>query len=202
MKFLMRVFLFLALVLVCCGIVLTLAVGSIPLEKAENFLQLFYADDSLRTALVAIAVLIAGLSLIINRWINGGNKKDNVIAFDNPSGRVTLSVVALEDLVKRLTFRISEVKDVKADIFAVKEGIQVKMKLALCSDVSIPEITSQVQEMVKSKIQDTIGIEDNVNVEIHVGKILSERGKKQSAVVSTKVEEDAGTNVPFQGYRA
>ena len=46
----------------------------------------------------------------------------------------------------------------KTDLSVDKLGLSVNLKLLVASDLSLPELTSQVQEAVSSYIQQTVGI--------------------------------------------
>jgi uncharacterized alkaline shock family protein YloU len=141
------------------------------------------------------------LNYVFYRAFTVNIRKEKTIAFDNPAGRVSVSLWAIEDLVKRVVGRIPEIREVRSKISASKKGLLIKIKLILRAEESIPEVTSRVQELVKRKVQDTIGIEEPMEIAIFVGKILSDQGKDKFA---QKEESKKGSdqNIPFQGYRA
>jgi len=58
-----------------------------------------------------------------------------------------------------------------------------------------------VQTYTVKKIQDTIGIDETVNVAIYVGKILPEK-IKQKQHSQEKQNDKPEPNIPFHGYRA
>ena len=112
-------------------------------------------------------------------------------------------MVALEDLLKRVLIKLREVKEIRPFIFASKKGIDVSIRLVLVSDVNIPELTAKVQEISKKKIQDTVGLEEPITIEIYISKILSEKAKPKKPGDEEELEEDIpSTNIPFRGYRA
>jgi len=76
------------------------------------------------------------------------------------------------------------------------------VKLILRAEGSIPEVTSRVQDSVKRKIQDTIGIDEPIDVAIYVGKILPDQGKEKRQSKKEDAPKEPEQNVPFQGYRA
>ena len=71
------------------------------------------------------------------------------------------------------------------------------MRLILASEVNIPELTSRLQEIVKSKVQDTLGIEDQIIVRIHVAKIIAAEDRERRKKESEKEEQHP---IPFGGY--
>ena len=166
-------------------------------------LWVLYNDSDFRM----ITGIFAGVLLLKNfmfyRFFSVNVRRDKIIAFDNPSGRVSVSLMAMEDLVKRLIIRQSQVKDVKTRITASKKGLSLRIQLSIAFEVNIPELTAGLQEMIRRKIQDTIGIEDTVEISIYVGKILPERTKGKQLKKNEMIEEEKpNAHIPFQGYRA
>ncbi|MDD3374758.1 MAG: alkaline shock response membrane anchor protein AmaP [Candidatus Omnitrophica bacterium] len=202
----MRVFtrlamLFYSVIILFVGsLVVSFTTHTIALIEANDYLDAVYNDTNLCFVISVISVVVMFLSLLFARIIIGGQQKEKVIAFDNPSGRVSISLSALEDMIKRAVAKISEVKEIKPSILATKKGIEVTSRLVLKSDVSIPDMTARLQELIKGRVQDVLGIEENVSVKIHVTKIVPSSGKEQSRK-SDEVEQKENLSVPFQGYR-
>ncbi len=192
----------LILSLVCFSIGLVLHL--IPVESVSLIAQIVYDDKQLRLIVGLIAVLVVFINILFNRAIEGKEFREKNIAFDNPAGRVTVSLTAMEDLIRRVICRMSEVKDVRAArITAGKRGLEVRVNLALHSDVSIPEATAHLQENVKRKILDTIGLEETVVVRVDVTKISGEDTRNRNKDKNTKSVVGAlESTLPFQGYRA
>lgn len=183
---------------VACGIALFVS-HLLRLEQVVDFLYIIYVDNTLRLIFGVLAGILLLKNFVYYRLLSASVRRDKMVAFDNPSGRVSVSLSALEDMVKRNVRRLPEVKDVKPDIFASKKGVQFKIRLHLFSEVNIPDITSKVQELVKKKVQEMIGLDQSIDVTIFVGKI-SPDGVKGKAV--EEPQDPPATNVPFQGYRA
>ena len=156
-----------------------------------------YHDDHFRIFVGSVAGTALFFTYLLYQFFSVNIHRDKIIAFDNPSGRVTLSLFAMEDLIKRLVTRLDEVKDAKVTITALRKKLTANVRLVLGSEVNIPEITSEIQTLVYKKIQDTIGIEEPINVTVYVGKIFPER-VKDTADKKTLEEE----TLPFKGYRA
>ncbi len=170
------------------------------LIKIHYFLDSLKDDMQVRTIIGLVGFILILVSFLFARMIAGFQEKERTIAFDNPSGRVSISLGAIEDMIKRLVLRESEVKEVRPNIIATKKGLETETRLVLKADVNIPEMTARLQELIKGKIQDMIGIEEKVTVKIHVIKIISEEHKSKREKDS--VRERSEPTIPFQGYRA
>ncbi|HOW36002.1 MAG TPA: alkaline shock response membrane anchor protein AmaP [Candidatus Omnitrophota bacterium] len=177
-----------------------LVTHTFPLEEIDKYLAVAYSDNHIRAIVGGVAAALIFLSFIFARIISGGRQKERTIAFDNPAGRVSVSLGAVEDLVRRVIYKIPEIKEVKSHIIATKKGIEVDIRLILKTDVNIPDMTSKLQDLVRSRIQETLGVEETVIVRIHVAKIVTEDIKsKRSKAESEEKNSDAA--VPFHGYR-
>ena len=182
---------------------IALVLHLIPLGYVSLIAQVIYEDNQLRLIVGLIAVLVFLMNILFNRAIAGKEFREKNIAFDNPAGRVTVSLTAMEDLIRRVIYRISEVKDVRAArIKAGKRGLDVRVNLTLHSDVSIPELTAHLQEVVKRKILDTLGLEETVVVRVDVTKIADEEKRPHKDKNAKSPVNDLDATVPFQGYRA
>ena len=176
---------------------------SLSLTGVQQLFTSLYTDEQLRILLGSVSAFILLLNFFLYSIFSVNVHRDKVIAFDNPSGRVSVSLMAIEDLIKRILGRIPEVKDSKISIRAAHRKLHVRVKLSLMSDVNIPGLTSRVQDSIVNKVQDTIGLEKKVDIQIFIGKISSQEYREQNKVAGdSKIDEQPKSGVPYHGYRA
>ena len=196
--------LFYATVLVVVGVLMIVFSAVFSFENLQPQ-SIKYINDLLiytQTSLsVRLIIGLSGLLLILISFsfaqlILGRLQREKTIAFSNPTGQVTISLAAVEDLIKRVTSGIYEIKEIKPNVIAGKKGIEVGVRLVLKSEANIPDLTSRLQDLIKSKIQEILGIEEQIIVKIHVAKIVSfeERERRKKELVR---DEHA---IPFSGY--
>lgn len=204
MKFLTRivVLFYVTLIMFLSSFVLLFVLNYIDIQNTVNLFSVIYYDEALRMAFAVGACALLLLNFIFYRAFTVNIHREKTIAFDNPAGRVSVSLGAIEELTKRIISRVSEVREVKSKISASKKGLLIKIKLILRAEGSIPEVTSRVQELVKRKIQSTIGLDEAIEVAIFVGKILPDQGKEKQPPKKEGPQKEPDQNVPFQGYRA
>jgi uncharacterized alkaline shock family protein YloU len=207
MKSLTRFFvlIFVTLVLFLTVFFLLFVLHYIDPHSVLQFMVMLYIDETLRRVVVGLAgfVILANY-ICYYQAVKANISEKKIIAFDNPGGRVSVSLLAIEELTKRVISRFSEVREVKSRVWVSKKGLHIKMRLILRAEGSIPEVTSRVQDAVKRKIQDTIGIDEPIDVDIYVGKILPDQANEKRPPKKDdgpKVPEQQ-PNIPFQGYRA
>jgi uncharacterized alkaline shock family protein YloU len=138
--------------------------------------------------------LLILVSFSFARLILGRLQREKTIAFDTANGEVTIALSAVEDLIRRLTGVLPEIKELRPDVIAGKNGISVDLRVVLKKEANIPELTSRLQEITKSRIQEVLGIEEQINVKIHIAKIATVEDKKRK-----EVEKEEPT-APLSGY--
>ena len=180
------------------GIAVILLVAHVlDLQTIERLLKMVYFDNQSG----AIAGICAGgimfMSYLLARLIYGRRQMERTIAFENPTGGVTVSLTALEDLIKRLIVQMPEVKEIRPYMIALRKGLEVDIKLVLRHEVNIPELTGRFQELVRRKIEEAIGLDGKVNIRVHVIKISLEDIKSKN-----RDGFQIPTEAPFHGYHS
>ena len=167
------------------------------IQYINNFLT--YAQDSLNTrAVIGLSgFLLVLISFSLTQLILGRFQREKNIAFTTSSGEVTIALSAIEDLIRRLAGSIPEIKELRPDVIAKKNNIIVDLRVVLKSEANIPELTGRLQDITRSKIQEVLGVEEEIIIKIHVTKIISleEREKKKKEI------EKEEPPIPFSGYR-
>lgn len=174
----------------------------IPLEQVTAALDIIYHDPSMRALFGIIALILLIKTNMMARTIYGTHQKERNIAFNNPDGRVFVSLAALEDLIRRMLLALDEVREAKAAVTVRKNGqLDIQTRLVLNGEVHIPEMTARLQKMIQRKIEGTIGSEHQVVVEADIVKIVSHPVKEKKKKEKTEhLDQESG--VPFEGYRA
>jgi uncharacterized alkaline shock family protein YloU len=188
---------FYAAAIILAGIILiAFSLNLLQPQYVSNLFDYIQNSPNSRIAIGLSGFLLILISLSFARLILGRLQREKTIAFDTSSGEVTIALSAVEDLIRRLTGVIPEIKELKPDVIATKKGIMVDLRVILRKEANIPELTSRLQEITKSKIQEVLGIEEQITVKIHVAKIITIDEKDRKRKESEK-EEPA---VPFSGY--
>jgi len=189
---------FYAVVIIMIGLAFIVFSLNLLLPQDINSL-LIYAQTSSNSRL---AIGFSGLLLILISFsfaqiILGRFQREKTIAFTTSSGQVTISLSAVEDLIRRLAGVIPEVKELRPNVVANKKGIIVDMRIILRSEANIPELTSRLQDITKSKIQEILGLEEQVIIRIHVAKIAHDEKDNRRKRDFDKEDPSA---IPFSGY--
>ena len=171
-------------------VLIMIAFNLMPQERLLDAIALIYAQPNFRLITGFAGLLLMGLSLLITQIALSRLEREKTLAFDNPDGRVTVSLTAIEDFMRKLGSQIPEIKELKPKVSATKKAVIVDTKIILYSETSIPNITEKIQSIVKNRIQDMLGIEEPIIVRVHIHKLIDrEEPKKKKHSEKDKKEE-------------
>jgi uncharacterized alkaline shock family protein YloU len=177
--------------------VILLVAHVIDLKTIHQMLLMVYFDNQSGAMAGICAGGIMFMSFLLARLIYGSRKMERTIAFENPNGEVTVSLTALEDLIRRLIVQLPEVKEIRPYMIANRKGLEVDIKLVLRHEANIPDLTTRFQDLVRRKIEEAVGLEGKINIRVHVIKISLEDIK-----LKNKDDFQIPTQAPFHGYHS
>ena len=187
MRFLggLTLFFYTLVFLIIAALFIMVALNIMPQELVVNMAAAIYASQNTRLALGITGALLILISAMVVQITMGKIQREKTIAFENPDGQVTISLTAIEDFIKRALKQLPEVKELRPSVKAGKKGIKIINKVTLFSDINIPETTERIQNIVKNRVQDMLGVEEPITIVVHVVKIVH----KDEAPKNTKKEE-------------
>lgn len=175
------------------GLFIVVATNVIPLNYIIDMLNMFYTNTDVRLILGITGGLLIFISIMVVQITVGVIQKERTIAFENPDGQVTISLTAIEDFIKRAMKQLPEVKESRPSVKAGKKGISIINKVILFSDINIPETTEKIQNIVKSRVQDMLGVEEPVEILVNVTKIVHKEERHKDIKKDDKVPPFRGT---------
>lgn len=195
MRFLggLTLFFYTLIILMVGGLFIVIAANIIPLTYIIEMLGTIYSNTDVRLILGVTGGLLIFIAIMIVQITVGIIKKEKTIAFENPDGQVTISLTAIEDFIKRAMKQLPEVKESRPNVRASKKGITIVNRVVLFSDVNIPETTEKIQNIVKSRVQDMLGVEEPVEIQINVVKIAHKEERAKDVKKDDKIPPFRGT---------
>ena len=197
--------LFYTAVLVFIGLLMIIfsAVLSIPglqtqaIKYIIDLLNVIPLNLNYRIIIGLSGVLLIIISFSFAQLILARFQREKTIAFHSPSGDVTIALSAIEDLIRHFVLIMPQIKELRPDVIVNRKGnIIVNLRVVLKSEANIPELTAHLQEITKVKIQEVLGVEEQIVIRIHIAKIISREEKERRR---KETEKDEST-IPFGGY--
>jgi len=186
---------FYAAFLVLVGIaVIIFSLNLLPTQAINDFSNYLLSSVNSRIILGLSGLLLIVISSFFAQLVLGRFQREKTIAFTTASGEVTIALTAIEDLIRRISGLMPEIKELRPDVIATKKGIVVDLRAVLKSEANIPDLTSRLQDITRSKIQEVLGLEEQIIIKIHVAKIIAGDDKDK------KYSEKERPAIPFSGY--
>ncbi len=107
--------------------------------------------------IIAFIFFSLSITFLLSGFKSGSDKKS--ISRHTNIGEVNISLGAIENMALAATRRINGVKEAKAYIYKISEGVSVVIKTVITSDFNIPAISEEIQSRVKKSIEDSSGIQ-------------------------------------------
>ena len=140
-----------------------------------------YMDNLGMNTRTQIVTLLGGLLLLLVGFVTiylaiVDIHSSGRIRLESPSGRLTISVSAIEDHLSRLGRSIDGVKELKPRIRRTAAGWALFARVTVWSDQNVKEVNDKIREEVRQGIINIIGDHSIEPIDIHVTKI-AERGR-------------------------
>lgn len=190
------VLIIIGLILISVAVVFSLKNSPIQPQDVNYLIEYLQSSFYARMIIFLSGLLLILVSFSFAQLILGRFQREKTIAFTSSSGQVTVSLSAIEDLIRRLNHVIPEIKELRPDVKATKKGIEIDLRVILKSEANIPELTAHLQEITQSKIQEVLGVEEQIITRIHIIKIISHEERHRRKKESDKEEP----TIPFGGY--
>ncbi|HDI46102.1 MAG TPA: alkaline shock response membrane anchor protein AmaP [Candidatus Omnitrophica bacterium] len=184
--------------LVALGIFLILytwgVVDQSDIQRLYSGIERFIPIKILYTLIGVITIIFVMLSL---NFVWAGMEAERNIAFKTEHGEVLITLSAIEDYIRRFLKEKPDIRDVRVKVIAKKiarkKGLVVAVKTAVTSEIKLPQLTESLQEDLKKKIQEMLGLEEPITIKVYISKI-GERKKKE------KEEEGEEFVPPFREF--
>ncbi len=190
------IFFYAAVIILASLALIVFALNILQPQDINNLLVQVQGSINSRIITGISGLLLILISFSFAQLILGRFQREKTIAFTTSSGEVTIALSAVEDLIRRLTGIIPEIKELRPDVIANKKGIVVDVRVILKKEANIPELTSRLQDITRTKIQEVLGVEEQIIVKIHVAKIAAIEDKDKRKKDFEKTEPE----IPFNGY--
>tara|TARA_Y100000031_G_C8045931_1_gene303900 strand:- start:244 stop:681 length:438 start_codon:yes stop_codon:yes gene_type:complete len=140
---------------------------------------------------------LAGVALILLclRYVQAifrSSRKNKSINFDSEEGTVSITLFAIEEMLKKMLEERREVSHIKPKVSLRRRRVEVVIRGILTAEVNLIEFTKEIQQAIKKKISVLLGEEKEIRVNLEIRKVAL--GKKG------KLIEDKEPEVPFRHY--
>ena len=168
-----------------------LSLEMITIDVIANYLAQIPADFSLKLITILTGTLLVLFCLRYIQTIFQRQQRNKSITFESDEGKVSVTLVAIEEMLKKMLEKKSEVSHIKPKVLLKKKHIEVAARGVLTTEVNLVEFTKEIQEQVKEKLHTLLGEDKQVQVNLEIRKITI--GKKE-------LTEEKEPEIPFRNY--
>jgi hypothetical protein len=173
------------------------ALNLVPPAQLDVIIAFSRSDPNTRWVVGLSGFLLILISVSFAQLITGRLQREKTIGVPTASGELTISLSAIEDLIRHFTVILPEIKEIRPDVVASKKRIIVNLRVVLKAETNLLELTTKLQEITRAKIQEVLeGLDLEIMLKIHIAKIISREEKDRKHRENQK-EEPA---IPFGGY--
>ncbi|MBD3425984.1 MAG: alkaline shock response membrane anchor protein AmaP [Candidatus Omnitrophica bacterium] len=197
MNFFRRIGMLVFMVMMFCvgAVLITVSLNIVTPEQWSDMVAAVNDDITVRASVAAVGALFLLIGLVAPYRQSKSMKRSRVLSFQNPDGEVTVSLNAIEEYIHKVAKSIPGIKDVRSKVDISKKGIEIITDVTLSAGSNIPQVTEAIQMEVRDKVQGMLGIEEKVNVKMHIKKVMTKSGYPEDVAPSDAQEE---AHIPFR----
>jgi len=197
MNFIKRIFMLVYMVLMLgAGLfLLAAAFNIITAEQWTQALGAITANPSYQMTATVIGGIFVLLGVLAPYRMSKGIKKNRVVSFQNPDGEVSVSLSAIEDYIRKVARGIPGIRDMRSHVDIGRRGVNIITSVSMAAGANIPEVTEKIQAEVKEKVRAMLGIDENINMKIHISKLLKDIAAGE---YSSEEEPSEPTQIPYR----
>ncbi|MBD3263588.1 MAG: alkaline shock response membrane anchor protein AmaP [Candidatus Omnitrophica bacterium] len=183
-------------------VIISLIGGSLLIGLSLGFFDLAALSAYAETVLLGdfyarFSIFLIGMLLILFclRYLQAvlaRSRKNKSVTFESPEGKVSVSLSAMEDMIKKMLEENPEISHIKPKVFLKKKKIEIKIRGILNSEVNLVNFTKEIQERIKEKINILLGEDKQVQINLEIRKVAL--GEQKGTV------EDTEPEIPFRHY--
>ena len=187
--------------LVFGGSVLVAAIHPVSPDLVSHVYGLVYESVYSRVFFGAVGMTIFFCALRVLQRRVAGASSDRSVKSRTAQGTVSVSLIALEDMLKKFLTGYDELADIRPFVYAKARGsrnnVRVVLRASLDHNGNIQQIASHIQENIKLKLQDILGTEDDIKVDLDIRRITIPQVGVAKKFVATS---EQAKNVPYRNY--
>ncbi len=173
------------------------ALNLLPASLINTWLTAAETDTGIRWIVGLSGVLLVLVSVSFAQLVTGRFQREKTIGVPTSSGELTISLSAIEDLIKHFTVILPEIKEIRPDVIVSRKRVVVNLRVVLKAETNLLELTQRLQEITRAKIQEVLeGLDLDIVLRIHIAKIISREDKEKK---HRETQKDEPT-IPFAGY--
>lgn len=159
--------LFLAIISLFIALIPFDFIGIFSLDNAINLVE--NMESNYYYTIMGIIIFTASIILLFHSITGSRNNVDrSFLAMKNEYGEVVIYSHTIVGIVQNVVEKFSGISNIKTTVNLIQGKIEVEMKGDVSADTNIPEISKELQALVKNHIEKATGATvKELNINIH-----------------------------------
>lgn len=157
------------------SLLVIMALRIVSIEDVFAAVREVYGGFWNATQTFGIGVLFIIIGLAFAKILIMRARSDDSLVYQSEMGRITVSLVAIEDIARKAIKKFLVVKECKVKTNLQDTELEIILKLTLWSSLNIPDLIRDVQEEVRQKLVRVLGMEYPVQIKAEVVKVDEHR---------------------------
>ncbi|NCC50273.1 MAG: alkaline shock response membrane anchor protein AmaP [Spartobacteria bacterium] len=150
--------------------------------KAVDILQ----HDWIVTLGAGAAILLLVALYLVTFWRPRASPKQ-FISYDGRGGRVSICIKTIRDFIQTTTEEFSAVISMHPTLAFRGGSLDVELELRVAAGTQIPELCQMLQERVKERLHDELGLRDVRSVKVNVREIVGRPTDKPKSLTDAAI---------------
>ena len=147
---------------------------SLQLNNVIKPIEYIYSTRQGRMIAMAVGVILVVISFIIITVRSKANSEEKSISFDNPVGKVKISLSAIENFIRKIATQIPGIHEIKPHAVTRKNKITVNNRVVIWGSENLLATSNKAQEAIQGYLQEILGAEERIEINMHVVKVLQD----------------------------
>lgn len=166
---------------------LIMSLRIVALEDVMTAVEQVYRDLWNSFEAFVIGFLFICVGLVFAKILIARARAEDSIVYQSSMGRVSVSLAAIEDIVRKALKKFLVVKDCKVKTNVQDGELEVIMRLILWSAMNVPDLIRDIQDEVKQKLARVLGMEYPLDIKAEVVKVEDHTADHENPVRSSRV---------------
>ena len=153
------------------SLLIMVALHMVAWEDMINDLEKIYGNPQVAFNAFLIGVFFIFMGLAFAKIIIKQTRYAGGLIYTGPMGRTTVSISAIEDVVRKATRRYPEILTFKLKCRGYEKKVEVKLGLIVHSGVVVADFTEELKKEILTRLERALGLSNEVEVFINIRNI-------------------------------
>ncbi len=111
-------------------------------------------------SIISLSLIVYVLFSLVLIWAGlKREKKKHAVVSEGALGNIRVALSAIETLVEKVSMEQRGVKEAKAVVVTIPQGIGIQVNVTVSSDTNIPQMSEVLQNVILENVKEVTGIE-------------------------------------------